>query len=931
MTRTGAVFADATPEWLLSADGPSQHARAYTGRFGVVSMFRQARLVWVPAVLTGLMLHVASAGAAVDSKPATLLPASSPVHTEITEGGSGPGESVHGFIAEASNPFEPVLEGYPASNPTMGFTPRNVAFAGIIHAMPVGGGPLLDLYCIDLTTATSTGLGYGLGTWNAANVPNEGYIARLLNEYYPNTEQPVSLTGSDEKAAAVQAAIWFFSDRYVVSTSDQVYAATVAIVNQVIAQGPLAEPAPPNLTITPSHASGSPGGVLGPFTVSSGAGQAVVAVTGANMFSDAAGTVPISDGATVPSGQQVWLRSTAGPGSAVLEATAPATVPSGNVYLYDKKSKVNEAQSLILAATATLTTTVQASAEFREIEEPEFTIEKLQEISASGGGFTKSELTGKLGQIVDYQIVVANTGNVAIVFSPLSDPNCTNISPSGVTELAVGHSETFTCEHTLTTVGKWINEAEIEGAGKHTPSNEVIVNVPEEPEFTIEKLQEISASGGGFTKSELTGKLGQIVDYQIVVANTGNVAIVFSPLSDPNCTNISPSGVTELAVGHSETFTCEHTLTTVGKWINEAEIEGAGKHKPSNEVIVNVPEEPEFTIEKLQEISASGGGFTKSELTGKLGQIVDYQIVVANTGNVAIVFSPLSDPNCTNISPSGVTELAVGHSETFTCEHTLTTVGKWINEAEIEGAGKHKPSNEVIVNVPEEPEFTIEKLQEIQGSGGGLTKSELTGELGQVVDYRVIVRNTGNVAIKFAPLIDKNCSSISPSGATEVPVGGSEEFMCEHALASSGSWTNEAAIEGAGKTKPSNEVVVNVPAPLQPVLPAQVAKAKCAISESLIVLHGVLGSKRKPFAVHISSLGIKEITFYLDGKRIKTLKSSQAKNGEFKIEINPRKLSYGAHRVSVRTQMSDSACAAIARSAVFVHPKSPAVRPRFTG
>jgi hypothetical protein len=232
------------------------------------------------------------------------------------------------------------------------------------------------------------------------------------------------------------------------------------------------------------------------------------------------------------------------------------------------------------------------------------------------------------------------------------------------------------------------------------------------------------------------------------------------------------------------------------------------------------------------------------------------------------------------------------------------------------------------VNVPGEPEFTIEKLQELSGSGAGFTKSELTGKLGQVVDYSVIVRNTGNVAIEFAPLIDKNCSSISPSGATEVPVGGSEVFMCEHALASSGSWTNEATIEGAGKTKPSNEVVVNVPAP---VPPAQVVKGKCAISESLIVLHGVLGSKRKPFAVHISALGIKEITFYLDGKRIKTLKSSQAKNGEFKIEINPRKLSYGAHRVSVRTLMSDSACAAIARSAVFVHPKSALVRPRFTG
>ena len=46
-----------------------------------------------------------------------------------------------------------------------------------------------------------------------------GYVARLLEleEYYPNTDQPVALTDLNQKAAAVQAAIWFFSDRYVLS------------------------------------------------------------------------------------------------------------------------------------------------------------------------------------------------------------------------------------------------------------------------------------------------------------------------------------------------------------------------------------------------------------------------------------------------------------------------------------------------------------------------------------------------------------------------------------------------------------------------------------------------------------------------------------------------------------------------------------------
>ena len=66
----------------------------------------------------------------------------------------------------------------------------------------------------------------------------------------------------------------------------------------------------------------------------------------------------------MPSGQKIWLRSS-GPSEAVLQATSEATVPSGNVYLYDGNTDgVSDAQRLILAQNATLDTTVQGHAEF---------------------------------------------------------------------------------------------------------------------------------------------------------------------------------------------------------------------------------------------------------------------------------------------------------------------------------------------------------------------------------------------------------------------------------------------------------------------------------------------------------------------------------------------------------------------------------------
>ncbi|HEX5926424.1 MAG TPA: thioester domain-containing protein [Baekduia sp.] len=289
-------------------------------------------------------------------------------NTELVINRLGSGQGVSGFFPNAANPFDPVADGYPASNPSTaagsGWSALNEGFAGIIHAKPPPGGEELSLYCIDISTGTNIGYGYALGTWDAANVPNVGYVARLLNQYYPHTDEPASLTNLNQRAAAVQAAIWFFTDRYVLSTSDPLHDTVVAIVNGILAAGPVVEPDPPSVSIDPTSRSGA--GVLGPFTVTTDRSSAAVSATGADMFANAAATDGIANGDDVPSGQNIWLRSSS-LGTAVLEASATATVPRGNVFLYDGNIRgVEDAQKLILAETGVLFTTVRATAEFRE-------------------------------------------------------------------------------------------------------------------------------------------------------------------------------------------------------------------------------------------------------------------------------------------------------------------------------------------------------------------------------------------------------------------------------------------------------------------------------------------------------------------------------------------------------------------------------------
>ena len=469
----------------------------------------------------------------------------------------------------------------------------------------------------------------------------------------------------------------------------------------------------------------------------------------------------------------------------------------------------------------------------------EFTIRKEQRLKGESS-YTTAKLTGKIGQTVEYKVSLENTGTVALHFTALSDAHCSNISPSGQTELAVGAKESFTCEHTLAKADApvYTNVGAIEGCSKvaeksgyscgqgygKTPgtpckfkeSNKVEVGVePETPEVAIHKEQRFHGETG-YTTSKLTGKIGQIVEYKITVENAGNVSLKFTALTDAHCSNISPSGQTELAPGAKEAFTCEHTLAKADEpvYTNVASIEGCSKtaekeghmcgqgygktpgtsckFKESNKVEVGVePETPEFLIHKEQRFHGETG-YTTAKLTGKIGQTVEYKITVENTGNVALKFTALTDAKCSNIAPSGQTELASGAKESFTCEHTLVKGDEpvYTNVASIEGCSKtptaekegyscghgygktpgtpckFKESNKVEVGVePELPEFQIHKEQRI-GNAGAYTTAKLTAEVGQTVDYLITVENTGNMTLKFGALSDAKCTNIQPAGPT---------------------------------------------------------------------------------------------------------------------------------------------------------------------
>jgi TQXA domain-containing protein len=244
---------------------------------------------------------------------------------------------------------------------------HSVTTAEIILDDPLTPGPQeISTYCIDLKTETTVGVHYDLGTWNAANVPNLPYVQWILQNYYPTV--PSAPAGTDaEKVRAVQGAIWYFTDQFVVNrfypTERNAVRAIVEAAQAAVDPTPTPPPLP-TLTITPASIDGAvPGEVVGPFAVGGDVASATIDIPGNTpVYRDAAGTIPVSDGETVIPGDQLWARydpTTSGQGFSL---TAMATLDSGTVFLYNGGNPPRTtAQKLVLAANTTVPIRASAS------------------------------------------------------------------------------------------------------------------------------------------------------------------------------------------------------------------------------------------------------------------------------------------------------------------------------------------------------------------------------------------------------------------------------------------------------------------------------------------------------------------------------------------------------------------------------------------
>ena len=372
------------------------------------------------------------------------------------------------------------------------------------------------------------------------------------------------------------------------------------------------------------------------------------------------------------------------------------------------------------------------------------------------------------GDIIDYDLVVTNTGSVTLTNVTVTDP--LTLTNTNIGDLAPGVSQTVSTSYTITQAdidsnatlepndllpGQIDNTAIADS--DQTPPQEDDEDVPVElnPELTLDKIVTgVDTAGDG-----ILNQAGDIIDYNLVVTNTGNQTLTNVTVTDPltqvnaNIGDLIPNATATISTSYTITqedidsnATLEPDDLLPGQLDNTAIADSDQTDPVSDDEDVPLDNPPELTFDKVVTgIDTAGDGILNAA-----GDIIDYDLVVTNTGSVTLTNVTVTDPlTATN---TNIGDLAPGESQTVSTSYAIT-------QADIDSDGTLEPDNVLAgqidntavavsdqtdpisddedVPLTVDPDITITKTADVSS----------VDEAGDVINYTITVENTGNTSL----------------------------------------------------------------------------------------------------------------------------------------------------------------------------------------
>ncbi len=387
-----------------------------------------------------------------------------------------------------------------------------------------------------------------------------------------------------------------------------------------------------------------------------------------------------------------------------------------------------------------------------------------------------------VGDVINYGIVVTNTGDVALPDVTVSDPavalSCTPAAPAA--SLAAGASITCTGAHTVTQAdldaGSSTNTASADSGATEPVSDGATATAVQSTSIQLSKQVTAVDDGIDGKGSFLFDTPGDVVHYSIVATNDGNVTLTDVVVTDASAAGLDCSAapgnqttVATLAPGASVTCTATYTVSQgdidAGHHLNTATVDSDQTEAATAEVDVAADQHPTIGIDKSQV-----GGPSPFDATGaELG----YEILITNTGNVTLANVAVTDADAVGLDCSsavgmqtGVASLAPGAAFTCTAGHVTTQVdldgGGYSNTARAGADNAPTVSDTVVTDAARNPGIDVSK---VVSDEAGTTYSAV----GDRITFAITVLNTGNVTVHGVAVADPNAVIQCDSGTTLAP------------------------------------------------------------------------------------------------------------------------------------------------------------------
>ncbi|MGY0652325.1 beta strand repeat-containing protein, partial [Luteimonas sp. A537] len=460
------------------------------------------------------------------------------------------------------------------------------------------------------------------------------------------------------------------------------------------------------------------------------------------------------------------------------------------------------------------------------------------------------------GDVITYQFVVTNTGNVTLTGVSVTDPlpglsAITYAWPGADGVLDAGQSVTATATYVVTAAdvntGNVHNSAIAGGTPPSTPSNPnppPVDSPPDEEDTPITQDPSLEVTKSVTSTGPYTE--GDTITYQFVVTNTGDVTLTGVSVTDPlpglsAITYAWPGAAGVLDVGQSVTATATYVVTAAdvnsGNVHNSAIAGGTPPSTPSNPnppPIDSPPDEEDTPITQepglsLVKSAASAGPYAE-------GDTITYQFVVTNTGDVTLTNVSVTDPlpglsAITYAWPGADGVLDAGQSATATATYVVTAAdvnaGNVHNSATADGTPPSTPTNPTPPPVTTPPSPVDTPIA--QDPSLSLVKSVTsTGPytVGDTISYQFLVENTGDVTLTGVSVTDElpglGTISYAWPGADGVLDAGQSAtatatYVVTAADVNAGSVHNSATADGTPPSTPTNPTPPPVTTPPSPV------------------------------------------------------------------------------------------------------------------